>query len=1220
MLRTKVLSSSAIRAKIVERLSDCVVKLNTDGPLSDDFFKGYRLEFETGGAEVVEWNARDGIARTCDPVPNLPRETLCSFLSPEEPPLLAIRVLTKTRLDESLPPLEMRLATTRATNALLEGKVAKTAFLVTRGFKDLLRIGNQQRPNLFELGIQKSEPLHSLVLEIDERLDSNGAVLIPLGEEQVRVAARRLKEAAVESVAVAFLHSYLNSEHENRVGEILRQEGFARISLSSDLSPMIKFVPRAETTVVDACLAPIMDSYLDAVEAPLRKGALRVMTSAGGLAMRQRFRAKDGLLSGPAGGVVGSSSVAARAGFERSIAFDMGGTSADVSRFDGQLPYQYEHLVGAAHIYAPSLCIETVAAGGGSICWFDGAALRVGPESAGAQPGPACYGAGGPLTLTDVNVLLNRIDGNTFGIPVYAEAARARFGELKQQIVSSATEDVSDESILQGWLTIADERMADAIRKISVRDGYDPAQYAMVAFGGAGGLHACAIADVLGMETVLFPSDAGLLSAYGLSRSKREYFESQQVLEPLEACRMDLEGWRRKLLEKASERLKTDGFEELEAIDETSWLEMRYVGQEASITIELHSDTAPEETFIESFHSQYGFNPSQAIEIVASRVCVYVNFSDASIEKFPSFDESFREKTKSGEIWRDDIEDGEALVGPSAIQDPFCAVYLAEGWQAVKGDQGSLLLKRLVKSIANSTEKSDTIQLELFTNRFLSIVEEMGVLLERSAFSTNVKERRDFSCALLDESGWLIANAPHIPVHLGALGVCVRESIAVQPLEEGDILIVNHPGYGGSHLPDITLVAPVYSDSGERIAYVANRAHHAEIGGISPGSMPPNARNLEEEGVVFEPMLLARGGIIDWGRVENVLAEAKYPTRRLQENLSDLAAQVASIRLGIDLVTCLANAESVYDVVKYLKALRDRSASALRRALSERSIDRSTAIERLDDGAQIQVAVSEDDGKWVIDFAGSAPEQKNNYNASRGIVTSAVIYVLRLLVDEDLPLNEGFLDVVDIRIPEGMLNPDFPASLEKCPPVVAGNVEVSQRIVDTLIKAFGLAACSQGTMNNLIFGNDRFSYYETIAGGEGATPERNGASGVHTHMTNTAITDPEILEKRFPVRLEEFSIREDSGGKGRHPGGDGVIRRMKFLEPVSLSLLTQHRRERPFGLNGGEPGYSGEQILQSVEGAPQDLDGNASIGVSADYVVEIRTPGGGGWDKARDGC
>lgn len=1212
-LRSKTLSNSAIRGRVVEKLGPRSLRIDLPVKVGDDFFAGYRVHFHgesVGPILINSWRTGESIAILEETVPELTGDGLCSVLSPEEAPLLAIRLLTKRRLDEALPPLKLRLATTRATNALLEEKGARIALFVTRGFGDLLRIGDQRRPDLFELGIRKRQPLHEAVFEVEERLQANGEVLVELDETALKERALSCIEKGITTGAIAFLHSYRNPDHERRAAEVLRDAGIERVSVSNELAPKIKLLPRAETAVVDAYLAPIMEAYLDAVELAVGKSSLSVMSSSGGLVSRARYRPKDSLLSGPAGGVVGASRIGRVAGANRVIAFDMGGTSTDVSRYDGRFDYRYQQAIGNARVYAPSLRIETVAAGGGSICWYDGSALRVGPESAGASPGPACYGAGGPLTLTDVNLLLGRLDPSEFSIPVFPDAASDRLREVISEIRSESGENLAEEDVLKGFLKIADERMADAIRSISLRDGYAPSEYALVAFGGAGGLHACAIADILGMDTILLPSDAGLLSALGLKFSRMEEFAERQVLQPLSAFEGEIPIWMQELESEAKSSLIKQGLS-LSVLERgIAQVELRFQGQEATLLVDWDSSQFLEKAFQKDFIHQYGFLPDQPIEVVSLKVSVATKEFTEEKELFPDVPGS--RSTETGFLSRDELS-GKLAIGPVSVQDEYSTIFIEEGWNAVLGNLGTVKLSKEKAKAKSMTVEIEAAQLELFTNRYLSLVEEMGSMLERSAFSTNVKERMDFSCALLDADGFLIANAPHIPVHLGALGVCVRSVCETVDIGPGDIVVTNHPGFGGSHLPDITLIAAAFSEDGQRIGYIANRAHHAELGGIAPGSMPPRAQSLQEEGVVIAPMFLARKGVVDWEPVKSALNNAPYPTRNLRENLSDLAAQLASVRFGVSELENLVSNEGFDRSIGYMEGLKRRARMAIAEAFEKIPDRESRVVEKLDNGAEISVSIKTIGKVRIIDFTGSADVQTSNYNATPAIVTSAVVYALRLLAGDSIPLNEGLLEDVDLRIPEGMLNPPFPRDPSECPPVVAGNVEVSQRIVDTLLKAFGVAACSQGTMNNLIFGNEHASYYETIAGGEGATRERNGASGVHTHMTNTSITDPEILEWRYPARVEQFSLRKGSGGEGARKGGDGLLRRLLFTEAVEVSLLTQHRTQAPFGLEGGAIGALGEQWKIGRDGSRQRLAGNETLAFEAGEAIEILTPGGGGF-------
>jgi 5-oxoprolinase (ATP-hydrolysing) len=978
--------------------------------------------------------------------------------------------------------------------------------------------------------------------------------------------------------------------------------------VSSDLAPVIKVLPRAETTVVDAYLAPVMSRYLDGAERELASGKLFVMASAGGLVSRADYRAKDSLLSGPAGGVVGAAMAGRQAGFERIIGFDMGGTSTDVCRFDGDFDYHFEHRVGRARVLAPVLAIETVAAGGGSICGFNGDELFVGPESAGASPGPACYGAGGPLTITDVNLLLGRLDPEQFGIPVDIDAAQAAFEQVRQSI----PEPPPEQELLSGFLDIANERMADAVRKISIREGYDPADYALVAFGGAGGQHACAIAEKLGITTVLCPSDAGLLSARGLREAVMERFAERQILQPLDALGQALGDTFAELANEALGALKNEGFAADEISVRRRFISLRHAGQESAEEIAYDEAADLAAAFRDRYEKLFGYWPdNKSIEVVSARVIASTRPPAVATE---SFGNPTEQSINEPNIRRESLEIGQRIAGPAIVQDRFCTLGIDAGWVGVFGSEGTLKLEVVRKNNScNKTAHSPLIELELFTNRFGSLVEEMGQLLQRTAVSTNVKERHDYSCALLDRDGQLVVNAPHIPVHLGALGLCVRSIALGQALGSGDMIVTNHPGHGGSHLPDITVISPVFDEAEQLLGYVANRAHHAELGGISPGSMPPLAKSLTEEGVVIPPTFLYRDGEAQFGAIEKRLTGGPHPSRSPEDNLADLKAQAAANLLGTQALQRLAATHGAAKVADYMAQMRQRAADAIARRIATLEPGRHNAAERLDDGTQLNATIEVGGGKIRIDFAGTNALHPGNFNATPAIVQSAVIYVVRLLVNEPVPLNEGLMEHVEIALPRCLLNPEFPGDPAQAPPVVGGNVETSQRLVNLLLKPFGIVAASQGTMNNLIFGNERFSYYETICGGTGAGPGFDGADAVHSHMTNTAITDPEILEWRFPVRLERFAVRKNSGGQGECTGGNGIVRELVFTEPVSLSLLTQNRTQGPYGLNGGQAGQPGEQHLAKRTGEIKELPSVAQEELEPGDRLIMKTPGGGGW-------
>jgi 5-oxoprolinase (ATP-hydrolysing) len=1190
--RTKVLSSGCLRARVgaVEGKS---LRLEALPAMADGVLGGFRLR-RTGSGEKgwLVISHQSGQVELAETSAGLESGQLVELFTGEEAPVVGARVMTGTPGDTPLPPVAMRLGTTRGTNALLERRGARTLFLVTAGFGDLLSIGDQRRPDLFALNILKPRPLYDRVIEVDERLCADGTVLRELkAGEDLRAAIRRAREEGCEAAAVALLHSYLNPAHEEQLGALLREEGFSTVSLSSALAPFIKLVPRAQTAVTDATLGPVMDEYLNRVEAAIPDGRLHVMTSAGGLVGRGQFRPKDSLLSGPAGGVVGAAAVGMRAGFSRLIGFDMGGTSTDVSRFDGEFSYRDVQRVGDSQIVAPALSIETVAAGGGSICGFDGKSLYVGPESAGASPGPACYGAGGPLTLTDVNLLAGRLDPEHFGIPVSPEAAEARLAEI---IAATGSER---EALLKGFLDIANERMADAIRAISVREGYDPADYALVCFGGAGGLHACPVAENLGIRTVLFPKDAGLLSAYGLQQARMERICERQVLQPLAQVEAGLAGQFAELEAEGRRQLEDEGMgpDRCEVRQRVALL--RLAGQDSPLEVPWTPEGSLDEAFAGRYEQVFGYwQPGGELEVVKLRAVVAV---------------------ESGADAREGFGEPEAAASSARVlADETATLVVDPGWSLTRGETGTLRLTGGVYR-KTDTEAADTlVRRELFTNRFRRVVEEMGMQLQRTAVSTNVKERLDYSCALLDAKGELVANAPHIPVHLGALGLCVRKVVAALELRPGDVVVTNHPGFGGSHLPDVTAITPVHADGGALVGYVASRAHHAEIGGKRPGSMPVDAASLAEEGVVIAPRYLLRKGENHFGKLEKLLRGGDWPSRDVAHNLADIRAQVAANRRGAQTLLAMADEFGRQRVAAQMEDLKAFSAFALARALDKAVNEPRRARQRMDGGAVIAVEIRREGKGVCIDFTDTSAVQPNNLNATPAIVHSALIYALRLLVREDIPLNDGLLAGLDVRLPEGMLNPAFPGDPAAAPAVMGGNVEVSQRLVDALLLALGMAACSQGTMNNFVFGDERRSYYETIGGGAGAGEGFDGAGGVHCHMTNTAITDPEVFEWRYPVRLWCFGLRAGSGGKGRWHGGDGLVREVEFLEPLGVSLLTQRRGEGPEGLAGGGAGQPGRQTLIAPDGGQRQLGASDQFDAVPGQRLRIETPGGGGYGRA----
>ncbi len=1230
MKRIKVLSSAALRGRITGKAGNGALKIACNWPSGADIFKGYFFRLlgkEHPGTQVEFLDLKKGIIKLGIDldgyiVPGMDFE----ITTGEEAPVLAARIASEKRLNEKLPEMEMRLGSTKGTNALLERKGAGTVLVVTKGFADLIEIGTQQRPEIFALQINKPVPLYEEVVEIDERTDAAGHELKHPDNDAMDILVEKLEKTGPEAVAVALMNSYKNGNHEKQIRKALKEKGIRYISLSSEMAGEIRFYPRAQTSLVNAYLSPVIDGYLKSVKDRIIAGSLKVMTSWGGLIDAGHYYPKDSLLSGPAGGVVGAAGIAERMGENMIIAFDMGGTSTDVSRYDGNYDYRFESEINRIPVFSPTLAIETVAAGGGSVCGYDGYRLYVGPESAGASPGPAAYGAGGPLCLTDVNLLLGRLDPENFGIPLSREAAQSAFDRIMKRLTIPQTE----EELLAGFLQIANEKMVEAIRKISFNKGYDPAEYALLAFGGAGGQHACAVAELLGMNKIIIPFDAGLLSAYGMGMAEVERFASRQVLLPLSVFVNDLEEAFAGLEKEATSRLLSEGMDPEDIYIRTRQVYLRFQGQENTLKIEYRN---PEELTMQ-FRSAYEnlFNhwiENEVVEIESLRLVAAARggketgYAGPLKDYAPEPGKTVRCFTEYGwkkvPAWNwEHIKPGAKLTGPGLLLSNTSSLYIGAKWQLnIDGNRDARLTEKKNEDKGRSVWPVSTEQaeLELFANRFKSVADNMGAILQRTAFSVNVKERLDFSCAVLDARGFLVANAPHIPVHLGSIGICVREVINKMELKPGDVIITNHPHYGGSHLPDVTLISPVFDDEHILAGYVANRAHHAEIGGIAPGSFPANARNLEEEGVVIPPAYLVREGTGRWDHIKELLTGGSWPTRALNENIADFNGALASIHTGVEGMKALCRAYGTVKAKNYMEKLQQYSAACLAEAFEEREGDPWYAEESLDDGHVIKVKAEKRGHKIRFDFTGTSPVHPGNLNATYAILTSTVIYVLRLMIDQDIPLNEGIMRNVEIMAPESFLNPHFPDDPGKCPAVVGGNTETSQRTVDTLIKALGLAACSQGTMNNLIFGNERFGFYETIGGGTGAGPGFDGADAVHQHMTNTRITDPEIMEFRYPVKVLKMAVRKSSGGTGKWRGGNGIVREILFEEPVTLNLLGQHRKVEPYGLEGGLPGKKAVQYIVRKSGKKEILSGSDEVELEAGDKIVIKTPGGGGYGR-----
>lgn len=1259
MHRAKVLSTGALRGRVagVAGRGD-ILFVEQDWGAPSRFIDSFRLRVPgvtPAGDEraVLGFDAEGGVIRLDRPLaPPPPPGAMFEVASDEEAPIVAARLVTRTLPGRPLPPIEMRLGTTRGTNALLERAGAPVAFFVTRGFADLLEIGTQQRPDLFALRIVKPPPLHRHVVEVPERLAADGTVVSPLDLAAIEGRVRSLVGGGVRCAAIALIHAWINPEHERTLETYLRVAGFEHVSASASLSPTIRLLPRAQTAVVNAYLSPVVGGYLGRVSASIgvgagtggeagSSGALRVMTSAAGLVSARAFRPIDSLLSGPAGGVAGAADAAARSGFTRIITFDMGGTSTDVARVadasSGEFDYMFEHEVGSARLAAPALAVESVAAGGGSVCWFDGDELRVGPRSAGASPGPACYGSGGPLTITDVNLLLGRLDPGRFGVPIEETPARLRLDELLARLGDLGGERADADAVLPRLLDIACACMADAVRRISAGRGFDPADHALVAFGGAGPQHALRVAEALGIRVVVIPADASLLSCAGLGRAAVERFTERQVLRPLD----DIEGVLDDLVAEAGAEalraLEADGVPRGDAGIRRRIVSLRYAGQESSLSVEFSPTLRAD--FEHAYRATYGHAaPDRVIEVEAVRVSASsrrgrpADAADAPGGRGP-FPRGSRRAWFDG-AWvdapvldRSALNAGAAVRGPALVTEPYSVAVVEAGWTLRVDEARALILERsAAPSRAAARRGRGVSRDEVATARLASIAGEMGGALLRTALSVNVKDRLDCSCAILDGEGRLAVNAPHIPVHLGALGTCVRALRGRIEMRPGDAVVTNHPSFGGSHLPDVTVVTPVFDDAGVLLAYTASRAHHAEIGGIRPGSMAFDARSLAQEGVVIPPAHLLRGGRAEWETIRRLLTSGPYPSRAPEENIADLHAQLAANQRGAEALRAFARERGSAALRETTEALRRRAARLAREAVQRRWRERGAlrvleADDALDDGTPLRVSISRPEGRGIlrVDFEGSGGVHDRCLNATPAIVRAAVMYVLRLLVDDAVPLNDGLLEGVEVAIPPGLLNPPFPDDPASCPPVAAGNTETSQRVVDVLLRALGMCAESQGTMNNVAFGNRSFGFYETVCGGAGAGPGFDGADAVHTHMTNTRITDPELLERRCPVRLERFAVRRGSGGLGRWRGGDGVEREIAFLEPCQLSILSQHRGRGPRGCEGGRDGLPGRQRVVRVDGSSQELPAIGGCEVGPGDRLVLHTPGGGAFGAGQAG-
>jgi 5-oxoprolinase (ATP-hydrolysing) len=1137
----------------------------------------------------------------------------------------------------------VKMGTTVATNALLERKGERTLLVITRGFADQLRIAYQNRPQLFVRQIVKPEQLYERVVEIDERVSAHGEVLRAVDLEHARMDLQAALDAGFTACAIVFMHGYRYPGHEQVVAQLAHELGFTQVSTSYQVSPLMKLVSRGDTTVVDAYVAPILRRYVEQVAAQLSGARLFCMQSNGGLTDATRFQGKDSILSGPAGGVVGMVATAKQAGFEKIIGFDMGGTSTDVTHYAGEFERSFETLVAGVRMRAPMMHIHTVAAGGGSILHFDANRFRVGPASAGANPGPACYRRGGPLTVTDANVMLGKIDARffpkVFGAngdePLNAAEVRQKFLALTKQINGATLGSRTPEEIAEGFLTIAVQNMANAIKQISVQRGFDVTEYALNCFGGAGGQHACRVADVLGMKTVFIHRLAGVLSAYGMGLADLRVLREQALeVRFTDSALAQVEETLDGLDVAARDELHSQGMA-VERIQTIRRVHLKYQGTDSTLPVVFATQRQTVTAFEDAYRSRYGFLMQgkalmvESVSVEAIGVSSAADLTNRSIppqigeNSSPSVAHSQTKIFVDG-AWhaapiyeRDNLSTGSLISGAAIIVDANATTVIEPDWQARINGYGDLLLTRnapLMRSNAVGTE-CDPVMLEVFNNLFMAIAEQMGVALANTSYSVNIKERLDFSCAIFDRDGGLVANAPHMPVHLGSMG----ESVAAvkrargTTIKPGDVYVLNAPYNGGTHLPDVTVITPVFDEAHQDIIFfVASRGHHADIGGITPGSMPPDSKTVFEEGVLIDNFLLVERGQFRESAITELLTSGEYPARNVAQNIADLKAQIAACEKGVQELRKMVGHYGLEVVHAYMQHVQDNAAEQVRRLLGHLQ-DGSFAYE-MDDGSLIRVKIDIDRQarRAVIDFSGTSAQRPNNYNAPAAVCRAAVLYVFRTLVDEDIPMNEGCLKPLTIINPEGcMLNPRYPAA------VVAGNVETSQVVTDALYGALGIQAAAQGTMNNFTFGNDRYQYYETICGGSGAGPDYDGCDAVQTHMTNSRLTDPEVLEWRFPVLLESFSIRKGSGGRGAHNGGDGVVRRLRFLEAMSAAILANRRRVPPFGLAGGEPGALGRTYVERTSGEHIELGSTEAVEMQPGDTFTIETPGGGGFGNIR---
>jgi 5-oxoprolinase (ATP-hydrolysing) len=1137
----------------------------------------------------------------------------------------------------------VKMGTTVATNALLERKGDRTLLVTTGGFGDALRIGYQTRPQLFARHIVLPEMLYEKVLEIPERVSAHGEILIPLDEQSARVGLENAYLQGILAVAIVFMHGYRYPKHEERVAEMAKETGFTQISVSHRVSPLMKLVSRGDTTVVDAYLSPILRRYVEQIADQLGTAddsgpKLMFMQSNGGLTNARLFQGKDAILSGPAGGVVGMVKTAAMGSFSKLIGFDMGGTSTDVAHYNGEYERSFETMVAGVRMRAPMMHIHTVAAGGGSIVNFDGARYRVGPESAGANPGPACYRRGGPLAVTDCNVILGKIQPEYFpqvfgpksNQPLDIKAVRLGFRTLAETIARATDSPVQPpEKIAEGFLRIAVANMANAIKKISVQRGYDVTEYTLNCFGGAGGQHACLVADALGMKRVFLHPFAGVLSAYGMGLADIRALREVHLEFPLNGAapqRID-RACRPLIGEVEAEVLAQDiGRDHVEIFCKAH---LRYEGTDSALLVDVDSPARMTKDFEKAHKQRFGFIARErglvvealSVEAVGTTETIADKIRPLMTEGAPPVHHDMVQMHSNGQLQacplylRDALLPGQRITGPAIIAEQTGTVVVEEDWSAETNHQGHLILRRFRERPGRQAigTSADPVMLEVFNNLFMSIAEQMGATLANTAYSVNIKERLDFSCALFDPKGQLVANAPHVPVHLGSMGESIKTIIRENrtTMRPGNVYMLNAPYNGGTHLPDVTVITPVFDEVSLEVQfYVASRGHHADIGGRTPGSSPPDSRHIEEEGVLIDNFLLVKRGVLQEQETRELLASGPYPCRNINQNMADLTAQIAANETGVRELRKMVDSYGLQVVHAYMQHVQDNAEESVRRVLG---VLQDCSFDYPMDGGQqirVRISVNQEKRQATIDFTGTSPQSPGNYNAPTAVCKAAVLYVFRTLVADNIPLNEGCMKPLTLIIPpKTMISPEYPAA------VISGNTEVSQAITDALFGALGLLASSQGTMNNFIYGNAIHQNYETICGGTGAGPDHPGTSAVHSHMTNTRMTDPEVVEWRFPVQVESFAIRHGSGGTGYFPGGDGVVRQIRFLEPMTATVLSSHRETEPYGLEGGGPGKKGENSVLHPDGTTTLLAGNDEVFLSPNDIFIIKTPGGGGYGK-----